>query len=183
MHKVLVLGSITLLLLSPLAASADNLDTGTKQVSNDADVTLTTAVKDALVGSGIAKTGEIQVETHERIVQLSGFVDSESTQELALQAARAVNGVESVRNDLVVRTSEPTTMEKKDDTVIAARVRKQLQEEGEVRSSSDINVDVSEGVVQLSGFVDSVEKKNRAADIVASVAGVRDVRNDIALER
>jgi hyperosmotically inducible periplasmic protein len=183
MHKVSVIGSITLLLLSPLAHAADNLATPTEQVGNDGDVALTTAVKAALVESGIAKTGEIQVETHERVVQLSGFVDSESTQELALQAARDVRGVESVRNDLVVRTSKPTTTERKDDTVIAARVRKELQQQPEVRSSKDINVDVSEGVVQLSGFVDSVDEKNRAADIVASVAGVKDVRNDIALER
>jgi len=183
MHKDSVLGSITLLLLSPVAFTADNLGTPTEQVGNDADVAVTVAVKGALVESGIAKTGEVQVETHERVVQLSGFVDSESTQELALQAARAVNGVESVRNDLVVRTSKPTLTERKDDTVIAARVRKQLQQQTEVRSSNDINVDVSEGLVQLSGFVDSVDKKNRAADIVASVTGVKDVRNDIALER
>jgi hyperosmotically inducible protein len=183
MHKSSVLGSITLLLLMPVAQSADNLETATKQVGNDADVRLTSAVKGALVESGIAKTGEIQVETNGRIVQLSGFVDSESTQELALQAVRAVRGVETVRNDLVVRTSSPTLTEKKDDTVIAARVRKQLQQEPGVRSSNDINVDVNEGVVQLSGFVDSVDEKNRAADVVAAVAGVKDVRNDIALER
>jgi hyperosmotically inducible protein len=183
MHKVSVLGSITLLLLSPLTYAAETSATTTKQVSKDADVTLTSAVKNALLESGIAKTGEIQVETHERIVQLSGFVDSESTQELALQAARTVEGVDSVRNDLVVRTSKPSLTERKDDTVIAARVRQQLQRQAEVRAPNEINVDVSEGVVQLSGFVDSVDQKNRAADIVASVAGVKDVRNDIALQR
>ena len=183
MHKLTVLGSLTVLALSPLVHAADDLETGTKQVSKDADVTLTTKVQGALTDSGIAKTGEIQVETNDRIVQLSGFVDSESTQELALQAAKGVSGVKSVRNDLVLRTSKPTRMEAKDDAVIAAKVRKQLDQQPNAQAARDINVEVSEGVVQLSGFVDSVDEKNRAADLVASVAGVKDIRNDIALDR
>jgi len=180
MHKVSVLGSLTILLLSPFA---DAGEAAAKSANSDADVALTSQVREALVESGITKRGEVQVETQDRIVQLSGFVDSESAQELALQAAKNVSGVESVRNDLVVQASKPTLSEAKDDTAIEARVRKQLQQQTDVRSSNDINVEVKEGVVQLSGFVESVEQKNRAADIVASVAGVKDVRNDIALQR
>jgi hyperosmotically inducible protein len=183
MHKPSVLGSLTLLALTQLVQAADPTETGKKQVSKDPDVALTAEVKDALTDSGIAKTGEIQVETSDRVVQLSGFVDSESTEELALGAAKTVRGVESVRNDLVVTTSKPTRLEAKDDAVIAAKVRKQLDQQANTQAARDINVDVNEGVVQLSGFVDSVDDKNRAADLVASVAGVKDVRNDIALER
>jgi hyperosmotically inducible periplasmic protein len=180
MHKLSVLGSLTLLLAPLLANAAETLETAKQQ---DADAALTSEVKDALVDSGIAKTGEIQVETEDRVVQLSGFVDSEQTQELALRAAKEVDGVESVRNDLVIRSSQPTQNEAKDDTVIAAKVRQQLDQQTDAKTARDINVDVNEGVVQLSGFVDSVDQKNRAADVVASVAGVKDVRNDIALGR
>jgi len=180
MHKVPVLACLTVLLMSPLTYAGD---AGNKSVSNDADVTLTTAVKEALVESGIAKRGQVQVETQNRIVQLSGFVDSEATQELALQAAKGIEGVESVRNDLVVQPSKPSLSEAKDDSVIEARVRKQLQQTSDVPSPNDINVEVKEGVVQLSGFVASLDEKNRAADVVASIAGVKDVRNDIALQR
>ena len=184
MHKFAVLGSLTLLLISPLSHSAEPADPANpKRVGTNADGALTSAVSDALEESGIARTGEIQVESENGVVQLSGFVDSESTQELALRAASKVEGVGSVRNDLVVRTSKPTTSESKDDTVIAARVRKQLQQEPGPEVAKDINVDVNEGVVQLSGFVESVEQKNRAADAVASIAGVKDIRNDIALGR
>jgi hyperosmotically inducible protein len=183
MHKVTVLGSLTLLLLSSVALSADDMNNARKQVSKDADVALTSDVKEALVDSGIARTGEIQVETQDRVVQLSGFVDSESTQELALRAAKGVDGVASVRNDLVVSPSKPTTSEAKDDAVIAAKVRKQLDQQPNAKDARDINVEVNEGVVQLSGFVESVDDKNRAADVVASIAGVKDVRNDIALGR
>jgi hyperosmotically inducible protein len=183
MHKVTVLGSLTVLLLSPLANSADSLDTGKKQVSKDTDVALTSEVRDALVDGGITKVGDVQIETRDGVVQLSGFIDSQSAQELALSAAKNVQGVKSVRNDLVVRAESPTVVEKKEDAVIEAKVRKELQQQPDVRVARDINVEVSEGVVQLSGFVPTVEDKNRAADVVAAVAGVKDVRNDIALGR
>jgi hyperosmotically inducible periplasmic protein len=182
MHKITVLGSLTVLLLSPVTRAEEQRAVDGK-ASTDADVALTSDVKEALTDSSIAKTGEIQVETHDGVVQLSGFVDSESTEELALRAAKAVKGVESVRNDLVVSPSKPTRSEAKDDAVIAAKVRKELQQQPNAKAARDINVDVSEGVVQLSGFVASVDDKNRAADVVASVAGVKDVRNDIALGR
>jgi hyperosmotically inducible protein len=183
MHKLSVLGSLSMLAFSALAQPADSLEKGERHASKDPDVAITTKVQQALRESAIARTGEIQVDTNDRVVQLSGFVDSVSTQELALRAAKMVAGVESVRNDLVVTGSTPTRLEAKDDAVIAAKVRKQLDQEPNAQAARDINVDVSEGVVQLSGFVDSVDDKNRAADLVASVAGVKDVRNDIALER
>jgi hyperosmotically inducible periplasmic protein len=184
MHKLPVLGCLTLLFIAPLAQSAESIDpVNPKRVSKDMDVSLTSEVKAALIDNGIARKGEVQVETHDGVVQLSGFVDSESTQELALRAAKNVEGVESVRNDLVVQPSTPTKTEAKEDTVVAAKVRKQLQQEPDLQSARDINVDVSDGIVQLSGFVANVEEKTRAADAVATVAGVRDVRNDIALAR
>lgn len=184
MHKLPVLGTLTVLLFSTVTHAAAAVDPlNPNRVSNDTDVSLTSEVKDALIDNGIAKKGEIQVQTDERTVQLSGFVDSQSTQELALRAAKNVEGVERVRNDLVVKPSSPTKSEAKDDSIIAAKVRQQLQQEPDIDSARNINVDVSEGVVQLSGFVSSVDEKNRAADAVATVAGVRDVRNDIALGR
>jgi hyperosmotically inducible periplasmic protein len=38
------------------------------------------------------------------VVQLSGFVDSPAQKQQAEQIARGVNGVRSVRNNIVVRT-------------------------------------------------------------------------------
>ena len=179
--KFTVIASLTLLSFASFAV--ENLQTAEHEASKDSDVTLTSQVRDALVDNGIAKPGDIQVDTADGVVQLSGFVDSESTQELALTAAKKVEGVQSVRNDLVVRSSSPSAVARNDDTVIAAKVRKQLQEQTNAQTARDVNVEVSEGVVQLSGFVPSLDAKNRAADVVASVAGVKDVRNDIALDR
>jgi hypothetical protein len=51
-------------------------------------------------GSGTPGVGEIDVETREGIVQLSGFVSSADDVAAAAAVARTVKGVKSVRNDL-----------------------------------------------------------------------------------
>jgi hyperosmotically inducible protein len=150
---------------------------GTKPVS---DTALTTKVKTALTGDRAVKARDIEVETRDGVVQLSGFVDSEDARTAAVLRARAVDGVAEVRNDLSIRTDDRPAQEPVSDTVIAARVRDSL---GNVKlaDDSDVNVEVSKGVVQLSGFVESVEEKARAGDAASAVAGVRDVENHIAL--
>ena len=144
------------------------------------DSALTTKVKTALADDRAVKARDIEVETRDGVVQLSGFVDSEDASTAAVMRARAVDGVAEVRNDLSIRTDDRPAQEPVSDTVIASRVRDSL---GNVKlaDDSDVNVEVSKGVVQLSGFVESVEEKARAGDAASAVAGVRDVENHIAL--
>lgn len=159
--------------IAPLVTFASD-----EKTSSDAAVT---ARVEAALRTNHAAAG-IEVETSDGMVQLSGFVESEDIQERALETARTVKGVTSVRNDLVIRESKPTPGAVVDDTIIAAKVRKQLKANA-ANPGDDIQVDVDSGVVQLSGFVPSVEVKTRAADIASAVDGVRDVHNDIVLER
>jgi len=170
MRKICVLVLIT---WSAIASAASDAP------APDMDAAVTARVEAALRNRELQG---IEVQTQEGVVQLSGFVDSAETQETALMAARAVEGIETVRNDLVVKEAEPETRSAPGDTVIAARVRNKIQQDVN-SAASDINVEVSGGVVQLSGFVDNVAEKNRAADVASSVRGVQDVRNDIALAR
>lgn len=144
------------------------------------DSVLTTKVQAALAGDRAVRSRDVEVETRDGVVQLSGFVDSEDARTAAVMRARSVEGVAEVRNDLSIRTDDRPMQEPASDTVIAARVRDSL---GNVKlaDGSDVNVEVSEGVVQLSGFVMSVEEKARAGDAASGVAGVRDVENHIAL--
>lgn len=143
------------------------------------DGALTTKVKAALASDHAVKARDIEVQTRDGVVQLSGFVDSDDAINAALTRARSVNGVAEVRNDLSIRTDDRPAKQPVSDAVIAARVRDRL---GNVKlaDSSDVNVEVSEGVVQLSGFVQSAEEKTRAGDEASAVAGVRDVENHIA---
>ncbi|MEQ8160999.1 MAG: BON domain-containing protein, partial [Smithellaceae bacterium] len=49
------------------------------------------------------KAFQISVETRKGIVQLSGFVNSQSAVNKAGSIARSVQGVKSVKNDLIVK--------------------------------------------------------------------------------
>jgi hyperosmotically inducible protein len=67
------------------------------------DASITTKVKAAFVADDKLKARQISVETFNRTVQLSGFVDSSAEKAMATDVARKVEGVQSVKNDLVVR--------------------------------------------------------------------------------
>jgi hyperosmotically inducible periplasmic protein len=86
---------ISSLLFAPtLALSAD-------------DTQINARVKTALItiADDERKTREINVETKNGVVQLSGFVDSERLKAAAAATAKSVSGVKEVRNKLVVRAA------------------------------------------------------------------------------
>ena len=68
------------------------------------------------------------------------------------------------------------TAEALDDTAITARVKTAIFAEPGLKALQ-INVDTAEGVVTLSGSVDSIASSNRAADLAGAMAGVRRVDN------
>jgi len=64
------------------------------------DAALTGKVKTALVKDPDVKARDISVETFKGVVQLSGFADSQAQINKAVEDARNVEGVQSVKNDL-----------------------------------------------------------------------------------
>ena len=67
------------------------------------DATITTKVKTAVLAEPGLKTLQIDVDTKNGVVMLSGTVDSTALKERAAQVAQAVNGVKSVDNNLTVK--------------------------------------------------------------------------------
>ena len=67
------------------------------------DSVITTKVKAAILEQPGLKSTEINVETFKGTVQLSGFVSSPESIRLAMETARAVHGVNSVKNDMRVK--------------------------------------------------------------------------------
>ena len=64
------------------------------------DSVITTKVKAAVLGEETLKSAEINVETYKGVVQLSGFVNSEADIKKAVEVAKGVKGVTSVKNDM-----------------------------------------------------------------------------------
>ncbi|RPH44158.1 MAG: BON domain-containing protein [Desulfobulbaceae bacterium] len=64
------------------------------------DTVITAKVKAAIMGDSSLKATEINVETFKGVVQLSGFVISNADINKAVEHARKVEGVKSVKNDM-----------------------------------------------------------------------------------
>ena len=67
------------------------------------DSWITTKVKATLVDNPRVKATEVNVETFKGTVQLSGFVSSDAAMYEAVQIARGIKGVTSVKNDMRVK--------------------------------------------------------------------------------
>lgn len=67
------------------------------------DTVITTKVKAAILEDKELKVTEINVETFKGVVQMSGFVSSQSDINKAANIARSVEGVKSVKNDMRVK--------------------------------------------------------------------------------
>ena len=64
------------------------------------DTVITAKVKARILDEPGLKSAEINVETFKGVVQMSGFVNSQSDINRAAELARGVRGVMSVKNDM-----------------------------------------------------------------------------------
>jgi len=67
------------------------------------DSVITTKVKSLLAEDDFLKSFQISVETNKGTVQLSGSAGSQKAVDKAVQIARGVKGVKSVKNSLIVK--------------------------------------------------------------------------------
>lgn len=104
--RAAVLPAALVLSMGVLVAACDE-ETAKQQTSQVEqyvdDATITTRVKAGLLKDPTLEKLKIEVETSQRVVQLSGFVDSEATKDLAEEVAENTEGVKDVENDIIVR--------------------------------------------------------------------------------
>lgn len=93
--------SVVLLAMSLVACAGSKRHESTGEYLDDA--VLTTKVKTAIFNDPGLKVLQINVKTFKGIVQLSGFVDSASAADKAVELARTVAGVKMVNNSLIVK--------------------------------------------------------------------------------
>jgi osmotically-inducible protein OsmY len=68
-----------------------------------------------------------------------------------------------------------------DSSVITAKVKAAIYDDKTLKVY-DITVETFKDVVQLSGFVNSAEIKNRAGVVAKGVSGVKSVKNDLIVK-
>ncbi|MBU1710477.1 MAG: BON domain-containing protein [Proteobacteria bacterium] len=87
-----------ILLVSFLGCGSTAEKEGTGEYIDDS--VITTKVKTEIFKDGSLKSSEISVETFKGVVQLSGFVNSQTDIDKAVEVAGRVKGVKSVKNDM-----------------------------------------------------------------------------------
>ncbi len=151
------------------------------------DATITSSVKSKLMWSKYTDGLTTDVDTNRGNVKLTGTADSEAAKKLASQLTANTRGVVSVNNQLVVTAPKETVGDKTKaaskeavedvaDGWISTKVKSTLLYSSNV-DGSDIKVDTKNGVVTLSGTVDSSAERALAIELAKNVRGVKSVQS------
>jgi len=115
----------------------------------------------------------IHVLVERGCVTLTGEVDHGHQRQAAEKVVSRMRGVLGVANQIAVRTNE-----------VAANIHAQIAEALARRSrreSARIAVEVHDGVVRLTGIVDSLAEKRAACGVAWAAKGVRGVEDELSV--
>ncbi|MBN6042841.1 molecular chaperone OsmY [Citrobacter sp. ku-bf4] len=165
---------------SGVESAGQKVDSSMNKVGNFMDDSAITAkVKAALVDHESIKSTDISVKTDQKVVTLSGFVESQAQAEEAVTVAKGVEGVTSVSDKLHVRDSKSDSVKGyAGDAATTSEIKAKLLAD-DIVPSRKVKVETTDGVVQLSGTVDSQAQIERAESIAKAVDGVKSVKNDL----
>jgi hyperosmotically inducible protein len=160
------------------------------------DAGITTSVKSRLAADDLVRARQIDVDTRDRVVTLTGEVRSAEEEAKALQIARDTNGVANVVDQLNVAPESgaaPTTgtgaapTERgagplANDASITAAVKSKLLADPDT-SALRIDVDTKDSMVTLTGTVGTEAEKKQAITIARNTEGVKNVTDRLKVGR
>jgi osmotically-inducible protein OsmY len=151
------------------------------------DASITAAVKSKLLWSKHADGLTTDVDTKYGKVTLTGTADSAAAKELAKTLALNTKGVVSVDNKLVINANKAAASSNANaaakgssheiaDTWITTKVKSTYGYSSNV-DGSDISVKTDNGVVTLTGRVDSGAERALAIELAKNIKGVKSVQS------
>lgn len=149
------------------------------------DATISTAVKSRLAWSKHADELDATVHTQRGAVTLAGTATTREASDQALRLAKGTRGVLSVENNLVIRKAASATAHANDSVMdnvgqnisdgwITTKVKSSFMYSNNV-SGSNISVSTAQGIVTLSGKVDSGAERALAIELTKNIRGVKSV--------
>jgi hyperosmotically inducible protein len=143
------------------------------------DATITTRINSEMIKDHVVKARQIDVDTIDGHVTLTGVVKTRQETTRAVKIARSVAGVKSVKNNLQV--GEKSWNEALNDKWLGSKIKSKLIAEPEIRSLN-IDVDVEKGIVTLTGVVGARHQKKRAIEIAKTTEGTIRVVNNLKVK-
>lgn len=144
------------------------------------DAWMALKIRSRLLVKGNVSATSTKVEVKEGHAVLTGTADNVAQKELTGIYAAEIDGVKSVKNDLVV-TDKPTLGEKIDDASITSQVKYALLTH---KSTSAVKTKVvtSDGVVLVTGEAASDAEKALVTKLAKDVRGVNSVSNNMTVK-
>ena len=136
-------------------------------------------VQDELAWEPSIDETKIGVAVDDGVVTLSGELDSYTKKLAAEKAAKRVQGVKAVAEDIVVKYGSSL---EKTDTEIAKAALNALKWHSSVPDNT-IMVKVENGWIYLSGEIKWEYQKNSAKNAIKDLVGVKGVINNIAIKQ
>jgi hyperosmotically inducible periplasmic protein len=135
-----------------------------------------------LVKSNVSATAT-KVSVNDGNVILSGTADNLAQKELTEAYAKDIDGVKSVKNDLIVldKPADATIGETIDDASITSQVKYALLSHKST-SMLSTKITTTDGVVVITGEADSDAEKSLASKLAQDVRGVKSVTNDMTVK-
>jgi osmotically-inducible protein OsmY len=140
------------------------------------DHEITRAIETEFWFDEVIDANKIDVETRNGIVTLSGVVDNILTRQRTTKIAETVKGVRAIIND-----TEVFPLIAISDNDLRGDIEQALREDP-VTDSYEVQVDVENGLVTLSGWVDSWQEKELCVTVAKRVRGVRGVNLEISVD-
>jgi hyperosmotically inducible protein len=147
------------------------------------DAGITTAVSARLAADDTVRAYQIDVDTRDRVVTLSGSVNTAAEKTQAVAVARGTDGVVNVVDNITLKV--PAEMARPVDTAagdaaLTAAVKAKLLADPKV-SGLKIDVDTKDAVVTLTGTVRSQAEKDEALRLARETESVKNVTDQITV--
>jgi hyperosmotically inducible periplasmic protein len=146
---------------------------GAKATDKMSDAYITSATKLRLLANSETPALEINVDTLNGQVTLFGMVPTPAAKTAAEAEARKVSGVKAVTNDLQIVAAQKQEAVAAKDSDIKDAVEKALARRAD--TGDDVDVDVKNGVVRLTGTVPNENARVTAATTARATKGVKAV--------
>ncbi len=135
-------------------------------------------IVDQLTWDDSVDANDISVIVRDGVAELNGTVPTYASKLEAERNAYLVSGINDVVNNLAVEF--PTTETIPTDLEITTNIENKLKWNSQINSAG-IRVETTNGIVTLSGMVDSFWEKTHAEDMALYTHGVIDVINDLTV--
>lgn len=139
------------------------------------DKEISNAVDNELLFNATTPSYLIDVTSNEGIVTLEGTVDNILAKDRAIKIARTVKGVRAIIDRIDVDTPNRSDDVLRNDVVYALLL-------DPATDSYQIEVEARNGIISLSGTVESWQEKQLSEYVTKGIVGVKDVENNITFD-